>query len=408
MKAGWKTVPLEELTERITKGSSPKWQGVEYVETPGVLFVTSENVEENYIDLTKKKYVEEKFNQKDGKSILQFGDVLTNIVGASIGRTAVFDRFETANINQAVCLIRCRHELLNNSFLSYLLNSPFFLEAMHSGKTNMARANLSLSFFRELKIPLPPLEEQKRVVTVLDEAFAALDRARTHAETNLKNARELFENAVELHLQELDASEPVETLGEHIDLVTGFAFKSKGYTDDQEGIRLIRGDNILQGEFRWKDCKRWPAKERADYSKFELEAGDVLLAMDRTWVKAGIKYAVVTDSDLPALLVQRVARLRATSSISSEFICLLMGSKRFEDYVLSIQTGLGVPHVSGKQISAFEFPLPSIERQSEIVERVNALSQKTVVLQSEYSSRLSVLEELRQSLLQKAFAGALT
>lgn len=134
------------MCERITKGSSPKWQGIAYIDTPGILFVTSENVGEYQILLEQPKYVEEKFNTKDKKSILRAGDVLTNIVGASIGRTAVFDRDDVANINQAVCLIRCESEVLNNFFLTYLLNSPVFKGVLHDNEVDNARANLSLGF----------------------------------------------------------------------------------------------------------------------------------------------------------------------------------------------------------------------------------------------------------------------
>ncbi|MGR3621051.1 restriction endonuclease subunit S [Pseudophaeobacter sp.] len=158
------SVPLQDLTTKITKGSSPKWQGISYVDEPGVLFVTSENVVKNEINLTKTKFVEEAFNEKDKKSILSAGDVLTNIVGASIGRTAVFDLPDMANINQAVCLIRCNPDRLQNYYLSYLLNSPFFKAALHKGEVNMARANLSLTFFRELEVPVPTVEKQKDVV----------------------------------------------------------------------------------------------------------------------------------------------------------------------------------------------------------------------------------------------------
>ncbi|MBX3350100.1 MAG: restriction endonuclease subunit S [Nitrospira sp.] len=173
---GWMEKPLKELTERITKGSSPKWQGIAYVEKPGILFVTSENVGVNEILLDEPKYVEEKFNQKDKKSILRPGDVLTNIVGASIGRTAVFDRDDVANINQAVCLIRCLPELLLNRFLAYFLNSPVLREILHAGEVNMARANLSLGFFSELPVACPSLTEQVKVVEELDALAAETQR----------------------------------------------------------------------------------------------------------------------------------------------------------------------------------------------------------------------------------------
>ena len=102
---GWEWTRLGELTEIITKGSSPKWQGINYTEK-GILFVTSENVGNYKLLLNKKKYVEEKFNELSERSILIKNDILMNIVGASIGRTAIFDIDEKANINQATCLIR--------------------------------------------------------------------------------------------------------------------------------------------------------------------------------------------------------------------------------------------------------------------------------------------------------------
>lgn len=165
---GWVEKPLAVLCERITKGSSPKWQGISYVDVPGILFVTSENVGEYDILLEQPKYVEEKFNAKDKKSILKNGDVLTNIVGASIGRTAVFDRDDVANINQAVCLIRCEPHLLNNYYLTYLLNSPVFKQVLHDNEVNNARANLSLGFFSQLPVPMPPIPQQKEIVAKLD------------------------------------------------------------------------------------------------------------------------------------------------------------------------------------------------------------------------------------------------
>lgn len=173
---GWEEVELEALSERITKGSSPKWQGINYVDEPGILFVTSENVGENQMLFEKTKYVEEAFNEKDSKSILSVGDVLTNIVGASIGRTAIYDREELANINQAVCLIRCKPNKLLNKYLSYLLNSPYFRQILHDNEINNARANLSLSFFRGLQIPLPSLDEQQFIVSKMDDFSSETQR----------------------------------------------------------------------------------------------------------------------------------------------------------------------------------------------------------------------------------------
>ncbi|HMS68320.1 MAG TPA: restriction endonuclease subunit S, partial [Saprospiraceae bacterium] len=202
-KGKWEEKRLEEICVLISKGSSPKWQGIKYVAEPGVLFVTSENVGENTLLLEKRKYVEEKFNISDRKSILKNGDVLTNIVGASIGRTAIFDLEEIANINQAVCLIRCNETLLFNEYLMYLLNSPFTKQFLHDNEVNNARANLSLGFFRNLSIPLPELSNQIKVVEKI-KAF----HVETHKlETIYQNKMDALEELKKSILQKAFAGE---------------------------------------------------------------------------------------------------------------------------------------------------------------------------------------------------------
>jgi len=160
----WEEKRIKDLTELVTKGSSPKWQGVNYIDEGGIFFLTSKNVGEGELLLNNKKYLEEKFNDIQKTSILKKGDVLTNIVGASIGRTAIFNLDEITNINQAVCLMRCNSEKVYNYYLLYLLNSPFFKNILHDNEVDNARANLSLTFFKNLAIPLPKLLEQKEIV----------------------------------------------------------------------------------------------------------------------------------------------------------------------------------------------------------------------------------------------------
>jgi type I restriction enzyme S subunit len=193
----WEEKRLEEVCLLISKGSSPKWQGIKYVDVPGVLFVTSENVGENTLMLEQRKYVEEKFNISDKKSILRKGDVLTNIVGASIGRTAIFDLDDNANINQAVCLIRCNQESLFNQYLMYLLNSPFTKQHLHDNEVNNARANLSLGFFRSLLIPLPPLTEQQTIVRQLDALRAETQKLEAIYQQKLLNLEELKKSVLQ-------------------------------------------------------------------------------------------------------------------------------------------------------------------------------------------------------------------
>ena len=173
---GWVWCRLLNLTELITKGSSPKWQGVEYVsKDSGILFITSENVGKFELLLLKQKYVEHKFNKIEPRSILKKNDLLMNIVGASIGRTAIFDLDVAANINQAVTIIRLIEPTTHNFFLNFF-NSPVCISYMFDKQVDNARPNLSMGNISKFLIPLPPLREQQAIVQIVDQLFAYCDR----------------------------------------------------------------------------------------------------------------------------------------------------------------------------------------------------------------------------------------
>jgi type I restriction enzyme, S subunit len=166
----WVWCRLGEICDTITKGSSPKWQGVQYVDSPekGILFITSKNVDSFKIDLSNVTYVEAKFNEIEPRSVLKKGDLLTNIVGASIGRTALYNLDFIANINQAVCILRIEHEFINKSYLLNLLNSSFVINQMFESQFAPGRANLSMGDIATFPIPLPPLSEQKAIVAKVE------------------------------------------------------------------------------------------------------------------------------------------------------------------------------------------------------------------------------------------------
>ena len=169
---------------------------------------------------------------------------------------------------------------------------------------------------------------------------------------------------------------PTVRLGDAADLLTGFPFKSDGYVSDSAAPRLLRGDNIVQGRLRWDGVKRWPAETAAPMAKFRLHEGDVVLAMDRPWIEAGLKFASIHREDLPALLVQRVARLRGGEGLDTRFLKYVIGCRDFSDYVLSVQTGTAVPHISARQIEDYEFDLPPLDEQTAIASILGTLDDK--------------------------------
>ena len=169
----WCWARLGDICRLITKGSSPKWQGINYANN-GVLFITSENVGWETLKINLPKYVEEKFSILHPQSILQSGDILTNIVGASIGRTAEFTLKVSANINQAVAVIRLVDISLAKFIVKYL-NSPAAYKIMMNQKVETARANISLTNIANFIIPLPPLAEQKRIAARLEELLKEIE-----------------------------------------------------------------------------------------------------------------------------------------------------------------------------------------------------------------------------------------
>lgn len=160
----WTIVRAGEACSLITKGASPRWQGFEYT-AEGSLFVTSENIQHWVVDISSPKYIPDEFSEKNlRRSQLRKGDVLVNIVGASIGRCALWEGpHEKANINQAVALLRPKPEL-DSRWLLAQLYSKRGQEYFGLSTVDNARPNLSLKSLSDFEFYLPPIEVQKQTM----------------------------------------------------------------------------------------------------------------------------------------------------------------------------------------------------------------------------------------------------
>jgi type I restriction enzyme S subunit len=399
----WPEVTLGELCH-VARGGSPR---------PIKSFLTDDPAGINWIKIADASAGDGKFIASTQEKIRPEGLKMSRLVkpgdfllsnSMSFGRPYIMRT--TGCIHDGWLVLSDRSNRFDPDYLYYFLGSDAAYRQFDALAAGSTVRNLNTDLVKTVKVVLPPLEEQRRIVAVLDEAFAAIATATANAEKNLANARELFEATLRDALD--DGASPWTTLGQATDIKVGFAFKSTGYSSSDDDIPLIRGDNVVQGRLRWEDVKRWPRSAADDYTAYSLAVGDVLLAMDRTWVKAGLKYAVIGSEDVPSLLVQRVARLRAGDATSSEFIALQIAAPAFTEYVLGIQTGLGVPHISGKQIADYRFRLPPRAKQLELIERLNAVRRASSQLVGSYSAKLKALQNLRESLLNRAFSGELT
>ncbi len=162
----WVWASIDQLSVRVTKGSSPGWQGFDY-QDDGILFVRSQNVGWGDLRLFDQVYLDPKFNEVERKAIVRSGDVLLNIVGASIGRACKADqRLDGANTNQAVAGIRPVTAALSDHLVSWLV-SPGGQSAIFKNVVETARANLSLEDVRGIAVPLPPLDEMTQIEMAL-------------------------------------------------------------------------------------------------------------------------------------------------------------------------------------------------------------------------------------------------
>ncbi|TKB78761.1 MAG: hypothetical protein E8D42_04835 [Nitrospira sp.] len=185
------TTKIGEVADLVTKGSSPNWQGFTYADS-GVVFVRSQNVGWGNLDLSDIAHLPPAFNEKERKSVLRTGDVLLNIVGASIGRAAVATpEIEGGNVNQAVAVIRLNKERMLPKYLMLNLLSPGTQAAIHTEKVDVARANVSLSDIKVFSILCPSLAEQGMMVAEVELRLSVIEELQGSVEASLARADRL-------------------------------------------------------------------------------------------------------------------------------------------------------------------------------------------------------------------------
>ena len=194
------------------------------------------------------------------------------------------------------------------------------------------------------------------------------------------------------------------TLGDIALVDSGPAFKSNQFGDASTGVRLLRGDNIEPGALRWHNAKTWPDALLPGHEHLHVFEGDLILAMDRPVVAAGLKLARVTARDLPSLLVQRVARIRPVG-VDGTFLYHLMQTPGFAHHIRGSEVGTQVPHITLKSIRNFAVPLPPPDEQRRLVDlledHLSRLDAGEAIL--DHAERLMV--GLREKVVRDAITG---
>lgn len=300
-------------------------------------------------------------------------------------------------------VMRASGEILPE-YLYYFLSRDSFREAgarVMSGAVGHKR--VPNEYFENLLVPLPPLKEQKRIVAVLDQAFAALDRARAHAEANLADVRELFDDTLSGTFSLPHKGWVEAAIGDCIRFID---YRGRTPEKTTSGLRLITAKNVKKGYLQ-DEPREFVAED--SYSGWMTRGipvtGDVLFTTE-----APLGNVAQLDTSEKVVFAQRVIIMQPDiNRIDRTFLKYMLLSSPVQKRVHANATGATALGIKASLLKTIKIAFPeTLAEQRGIVEKLDLLQDEAKRLESHYTRKLADLATLRQSLLQKAFAGELT
>lgn len=290
-------------------------------------------------------------------------------------------------------------------FSHHLLRSKSFQEEFYRHGKGIVDDLWSTGFaeMKGIRIAVPSRDEQATIAQFLDYETARID-ALIEEQQRLIDLLQEKRRAVISHAIRDHGTKHEGRLGYYMDLLPGYAFPSDKFIYEP-GVRLLRGINIGIGQIRWNEIVYWPTDDCVGLEDFELETGDIVIGMDRPWIANGTRVAKVQETDLPALVLQRVARIKPRSGLIADFLYLILSSEIFQDEVEADLTGISVPHISPDQIKSLRIALPSENVQEEICRRVFTELRGISSVIDEATQVIVVLQERRSALMSAAVTG---
>lgn len=355
-----------------------------------------ETISNRTVDRDKMGYAGITDITKYSDYVLQDGDILMSHINSEthLGKVARYEKYDGETIIHGMNLLclRPNKNLVDSRYAFYYLSSEAFLHQIpRITKKSVNQASFNVAALKELTFPISSMEVQQPVADILDKAneLIALRKEQLAKLDELVKARfvELFGDPI---------SNPKgwkkDKAENHIDLLSGYPFQSEQYVND--GINICGGLIIMPQKIQWQDCKHWPSVD--GYEDYLLAEDDIVLALDRPWISEGFKIAQVDSTHLPALLIQRTARIRGID-VNQQYLfhCFVNGG--FDKH--SNVTGSLVPHISAKDIRSFEILLPPIKLQKQFAAFVKQADKSKVAVQK----ALDEAQLLFDSLMQKYF-----
>jgi type I restriction enzyme, S subunit len=392
MKKGWEIKKLKEVCDKITDGTH---QTPKYFDD-GFIFLSSRNVTSGVINWDNIKYIDEKQHLEMQKRVSpRVNDVLLAKNGTT-GVAAIVDRDVDFDIYVSLALLRPLKNLLP-TYLLYFINSPLAKEQFDGRLKGVGVPNLHLNEIREVQIPLPSLTEQARIVSLLDEAFAALDQAVANVQQNLDNAKALFQSELNRVFTEGGKGWVEKKLGE-------VAKHSLGKMLDKNKNKGIPQKYLRNQSVRWFDFDLEDMTEMlfldSEKERYTAIKGDVLIC------EGGYPgRAAIWEEDYPIYFQKAIHRVRFKDVNYNKWFLYCLYLSDINGTLKSYCSGTGIQHFTGAALDRFVVPIPPANKVKHLVSSLDALSLETGRLEALYGTKLRVLGELKKSLLSKAFSG---
>jgi len=294
---------------------------------------------------------------------------------------------------------------LDAEFLYYYLARPAFLEEGTRTMTGaVGHKRVTKEFVESYPIPLPPLGEQRRIVTILDEAFEGIATAKANAERNLQNARDVLSASKRDVFRSLISKFGIDHLGAICDFENGD--RGKNYPGKQH--RVAHGVPFINAGHLDEEGLDFTAMDYISTERFNLlgngkiRPGDILFCLRGSLGK----FASVGDLARGAIASSLVI-LRPTQRLDTDFLLAFLSSHQCADQIELLKGGAAQPNLGAKDLKRFEIPLPPLPAQRAVADQMLELQMQTRMVESIYQRKLTALDELKQSLLHQAFSGQL-
>ena len=389
-----RTVTLDDVAVSIVDGpfgSSLKVS--DYVET-GVPVLQGKNITGDAFVWKDVRYISQKKAAELKRSSVVEGDHLLVKIG-SIGYSAIVDDLDGndfAIIPANLARLRPDRTKVDDRYLHQWLKSANAKAYFQSVASATAQPALSLAKIKAARLPLPPLDEQRRIAAILDQADALRRKRRGALELIDLYPAALFEQRFGA-----ERGVPVEKLNAVCDLITDGTHYTPTYVDD--GVIFLSAKNVTSGRVDWDNIKHIPNSLHKELQKrVSPRIGDVLLAKNGT---TGV--AAIVDRDLVFDIYVSLALLRSGPKLLPPFLCCALNAPSAKRQFNHSLKGIGVSNLHLVDIRNAVIPVPRRNEQADFVRELEATDR----LRSEILKSVNAHDELFTSLQHRAFNGEL-